>query len=290
MNGFVNIIKPKDMSSALAVMLIKKKIRQQFGKQSIGHMGTLDPMAQGVLPMGINQANRLFDYLLDKTKVYVAEFTFGYETDTLDITGNKINTSDIIPSKEQIESILSDFVGEIDQVPPKYSAKNIEGKRGYELARAGVEFELQPKKVTVLSFELIKQIDKYTFEFKISCKGGTYIRSLCRDLAHKLDTFAVMSKLDRQECGFFTIKNAVKLQQFIDCEDISSFIIPPDAVIAFPQLNLSENQSKKLLNGVFDAVYDVADGLYRVYSVNDFWGIGEVIDKRLKMKSYVRDL
>ena len=290
MNGFVNIIKPKDMSSALAVMLIKKKIRQQFGKQSIGHMGTLDPMAQGVLPMGINQANRLFDYLLDKTKVYVAEFTFGYETDTLDITGNKLNSSDIIPSKEQIESVLSQFLGEIDQIPPKYSAKNIDGKRGYELARAGVEFELQPKKVTVLSFDLTKQIDKNTFEFKISCKGGTYIRSLCRDLAYKLGSLAVMSKLDRQECGLFNKENAVELQKFMDCEDISSLIIPPDAVIAFPKLILTEKQSKKLLNGVFDEIYDVDNGLYRIYSVKEFWGVGEVVDKRLKMKSYVRDL
>ena len=290
MNGFVNIIKPKDMSSALAVMLIKKKIRQQFGKQSIGHMGTLDPMAQGVLPMGINQANRLFDYLLDKKKVYVAEFTFGYETDTLDITGNKLNSSDILPTKEQIEAVLSDFIGEIDQIPPKYSAKNIDGKRGYELARAGVDFELQPKKVTVLSFDLIKQIDKNTFEFKIACKGGTYIRSLCRDLAYKLNTFAVMSKLDRQECGLFTTNNAVELQQFMDCEDISSLIIPPDEVIAFDKLILTENQSKKLLNGVFDEVYEFPDGLYRVYAVDKFWGVGEVENKKLKMKSYVRDL
>lgn len=290
MNGFVNIIKPKDMSSALAVMLIKKKIRQQFGKQSIGHMGTLDPMAQGVLPMGINQANRLFDYLLDKRKVYVAEFTFGYETDTLDVTGNKLNSCDILPTKEQIEAVLSDFVGEIDQIPPKYSAKNIDGKRGYELARAGVEFELQPKKVTVLSFELTKQIDKNTFEFKIACKGGTYIRSLCRDLAYKLNTLAVMSKLDRQECGLFTTTNAVELQRFMECEDISSLIIPPDEVVAFPKIVLTEKQSKKLLNGVFDEVYEVSDALYRVYAVDNFWGVGEVENKTLKMKSYVRDL
>ena len=111
MNGFVNVIKPKDMSSALAVMLIKKKIYKAFGKVSIGHMGTLDPMASGVLPMGINQANRMFDYLLDKQKTYIADFTFGKETDTLDTTGNVVSDGYIVPTLSEIESVLSNFIG-----------------------------------------------------------------------------------------------------------------------------------------------------------------------------------
>jgi tRNA pseudouridine55 synthase len=209
MNGFVNIIKPQGMSSALAVSLVKKKIYKQFGKQSIGHMGTLDPMASGVLPMGINQANRLFDYLLDKEKTYVAEFTFGYITDTLDSTGTTEKTTDFIPSIDDIKQKCNDFVGEIDQIPPKYSAKSIGGKRGYELARSGVDFELAPKKVTVISFDLVEQINDVTYKFVIKCKGGTYIRSLCRDLALSLGSLAVMSKLDRVGAGVFSYENAI---------------------------------------------------------------------------------
>ncbi|MBO7186772.1 MAG: tRNA pseudouridine(55) synthase TruB [Clostridia bacterium] len=290
MNGFINIIKPANMSSALAVMLVKKKIRAQFGKQSVGHMGTLDPMAEGVLPMGINQANRLFNYLLDKEKTYLAEFTFGYETDTIDITGETLSTTDNIPLKSQIDEVLHEFIGEIEQIPPKYSAKNIDGKRGYELARSGVEFELKPSIVTVIDFKCVRQVNEKTFEFLIKCKGGTYIRSLCRDLADKLSTKAVMSALNRLSAGVFSQENAVTYEDFAKAEDISKYIIKADAVINFDKIILTENQAKKILNGVFDSEYEYSDGLYRVYNGDVFWGVGEVSEKTLKIKSYVRDL
>lgn len=290
MNGFVNIIKPENMSSALAVMLIKKKIKKHYGKQTLGHMGTLDPMASGVLPMGINQANRLFDYLLDKQKTYIAEFSFGTETDTLDITGVVVKTCDKIPTIDEINKKISLLVGDIEQIPPKFSAKNIDGKRGYELARAGVDFELKPKTVTVLDFKCTRQIDEKTFEFAITCKGGTYVRSLCRDLAYLLGTVAVMSKLRRSACGVFTEQNAVLLQDFIDAENIENYIIKADEVVAFQKLKLNERQAKKLLNGVFTEQYEVSDGLYRIYTPEGFWGIGEVLEKVLKMKTYVRDI
>ncbi len=290
MNGFVNIIKPKGMSSALAVSLVKKKIFKQFGKQSIGHMGTLDPMASGVLPMGINQANRLFDYLLDKDKVYVAEFTFGYSTDTLDSTGTVESTTDVIPTANAISEKCHDFIGEIDQIPPKYSAKSIGGRRGYELARSGVDFELQPKKVSVLSFDFLEQVDKNTFKFAIKCKGGTYIRSLCRDLANSLGSLAVMSKLDRTVAGVFDYKNGANLQDFLDAQDISDYILPADCVISFPKLILNQSQTQRILNGIFDQKFAVPDGLYRVYTENAFIGVGVVEEEILKIKTYVRDL
>ncbi len=290
MNGFINIIKPANMSSALAVMLVKKKIRAQFGKQSVGHMGTLDPMAKGVLPMGINQANRLFNYLLDKEKTYLAEFTFGYETDTIDITGETLSTTDNIPLKSQIDEVLHEFIGEIEQIPPKYSAKNVDGKRGYELARSGVEFELKPSIVSVIDFKCVRQVNEKTFEFLIKCKGGTYIRSLCRDLADKLSTKAVMSALNRLSAGVFSQENAVTYEDFSKAEDISKYIIKADTVINFDKIILTENQAKKILNGVFDSEYEYSDGLYRVYNGDEFWGIGEVNAKTLKIKSYVRDL
>lgn len=278
------------MSSALAVSLVKKKIFKQFGKQSIGHMGTLDPMASGVLPMGINQANRLFDYLLDKDKVYVAEFTFGYSTDTLDSTGTVESTTDVIPTANAISEKCNDFIGEIDQIPPKYSAKSIGGRRGYELARSGVDFELQPKKVSVLSFDFLEQVDKNTFKFAIKCKGGTYIRSLCRDLANSLGSLAVMSKLDRTVAGVFDYKNGANLQDFLDAQDISDYILPADCVISFPKLILNQSQTQRILNGIFDQKFAVSDGLYRVYTENAFIGVGVVEEEILKIKTYVRDL
>ena len=140
MNGFINLIKPSGMSSAYAVGKAKKKFNMPCG-----HMGTLDPMAEGVLPVGIGKASRLFQYLLDKEKTYVARFLFGVDTDTLDVTGERTRVTGVIPDTNTIKSVLNNFVGEIDQVPPRYSAKCVDGKRGYQLARQGVEFELPPK-------------------------------------------------------------------------------------------------------------------------------------------------
>ncbi|MBO5285584.1 MAG: tRNA pseudouridine(55) synthase TruB [Clostridia bacterium] len=289
MNGFVNVIKPKDMSSALAVMLIKKKIYKAFGKVSIGHMGTLDPMASGVLPMGINQANRLFDYLLDKQKTYIADFTFGKETDTLDITGNLLSDGYRVPSLTEIESVLPNFIGEIDQIPPKYSAKNVNGKRGYELARKGVDFSLPPKRVTILSITLISQVSDDTFRFKIDCKGGTYIRSICRDIALALNTKATMSMLSRTASGVFNEENGIPLDDFMAMEDISSVIISSDSVVSFPSIVLDEVSAKRILDGVFDPIYTQEEGLYKVYNGSVFWGVGEVKDSTLKIRTYVRD-
>jgi tRNA pseudouridine55 synthase len=289
MNGFVNVIKPKDMSSALAVMLIKKKIYKAFGKVSIGHMGTLDPMASGVLPMGINQANRMFDYLLDKQKTYIADFTFGKETDTLDTTGTVLSDGYPVPTLTEIENALPNFIGEIDQIPPKYSAKNVNGKRGYELARKGIDFTLPSKKVTILNFVCLSKLDEQTYRFKIDCKGGTYIRSLCRDLADALSTKATMSALSRTASGVFCQENGILLDDFMEMEDISKVIIKPDDVVSFPSIVLDEVNAKRILDGVFDPIYNQEEGLYKVYNGNSFWGIGEVKDKTLKIRTYVRD-
>lgn len=173
MKGFINLIKPQGMSSAYAVGAVKKKFNIPCG-----HMGTLDPMASGVLPVGLGKASRLFQYLLDKEKVYVARFKFGYSTDTLDVTGKTELDGGNIPTLDEINAVLPNFIGEIDQIPPKYSAKCIDGKRGYELARKGVEFELAPKKVCILDAKCLGQTAEDEFSFEFRCKGGTYIRYL----------------------------------------------------------------------------------------------------------------
>ncbi len=282
MKGFINLIKPKDMSSAYAVGAVKKKFNIPCG-----HMGTLDPMASGVLPVGLNKASRLFQYLLDKEKVYVARFKFGFSTDTLDVTGVQTDTCAYIPTIEEINSVLPSFIGEIDQVPPKYSAKCIDGKRGYQLARKGVEFELAPKKVTILAAECLKQTDVDEFEFKFRCKGGTYIRSLARDIAVMCNSLAVMSALDRTEAGIFNYSNGVTVEELKNCDNPEKYIIEPDTAVSFEKLILNKVQATKILNGVFEN-YGFADGTYRVYNENEFWGVGVAENGTLKIKTYVR--
>ena len=282
MKGFINVIKPSGMSSAYAVGAVKKKFNCPCG-----HMGTLDPMASGVLPVGLHKTSRLFDYLLDKTKRYIATFKFGVLTDTLDSTGNVIATSSVIPSKEQIQSKLTDFVGEISQIPPKYSAKCIDGKRGYELARKGVDFTLAPKIVTILDFKLTKQISDNEFEFTIDCKGGTYIRSLARDLGSSLGSMAIMTSLIRAKSGFFSLENGVTIDELKSSSNPEKYIIPADLAVDYEKVVLTDKQATKILNGLFDK-YPLKDGFYRVYNQTEFWGIGVVTDGILKIKAYVR--
>lgn len=282
MKGFINLIKPKGMSSAYAVTAVKKKFNMPCG-----HMGTLDPMASGVLPVGIGQASRLFQYLLDKEKTYVARFVFGYTTDTLDVTGVETARTDAKVSLDKILEVLPSFVGEIDQIPPKYSAKCIDGKRGYQLARKGVEFELTPKKVTILSAECLGQTDENEFEFKFTCKGGTYIRSLARDIGEAVGSLGVMSALSRTACGIFKLENGVGVEEFFESSDPARFIIEPDQTVSFPKLVLTDKQATKILNGVFEN-NGYPDGIYRVYNENEFWGVGSANDGVLRINTYVR--
>lgn len=282
MVGFINVIKPVGMSSAQAVTAVKKKFNCPCG-----HMGTLDPMAAGVLPVGIGKASRLFDYLLDKEKIYVARFKFGFTTDTLDVTGRETERTNIIPSLEQINAVLGNFVGEIEQVPPKYSAKCVDGKRGYELARKGVDFELKPKLVFINSARCLGQVGEDEFEFEFSVKGGTYIRSLARDIAAAVGTVGVMSALDRTKAGVFDYSNGVSVDELKNCENSEKYIIAPDSTVNFEKLVLTEEQATKILNGVY-LDYGFKEGVYRVYNGNTFWGVGVVENGTVRIKAYVR--
>ena len=282
MKGFINLIKPQGMSSAYAVGAVKHKL-----KVPCGHMGTLDPMASGVLPVGVGKTSRLFQYLLDKQKTYVAEFKFGFETDTLDVTGQVTDTTTSVPTLQEINGVLKNFTGEIDQIPPKYSAKCIDGKRGYQLARSGVEFELQAKKVNVLDFTCLGQVDENTFRFKIDCKGGTYIRSLARDVGIAVGSLGTMSALERTASGVFTLSNGVSVEEFKKCDDVEKFLLPPDMAVDFEKLVLTKKQAQKILDGVFED-YGFVDGTYRVYNEQEFWGVGETENGKLKIKAYVR--
>ncbi len=281
MNGFFNIFKSSGVNSTFIV----NKIKRLTGTPC-GHMGTLDPMASGVLPVAVGKSTRLFDYLADKVKTYEAEFTFGYETDTLDATGTILKRDNSVVTEEQIREALGEFIGEIDQVPPKYSANNINGKRGYELARKGIEFELKSKRVTVYKFELKEKIADNIFTFTIECGKGTYIRSLCRDLAKKLGTLGTMSKLCRTKSGIFTADTAISVEELQ--ENPEKYLIAPDTTVSYEKFYLTEEQARKILNGVYEIKLLQEGKLYRVYSPTEFYGIGKVENGLLKIKSYCR--
>jgi len=282
MTGFINIDKAAGKSSASSVAAVKRTF-----KVPCGHMGTLDPLATGVLPVGLGKTTRLFPYLLDKTKTYRARFLFGVSTDTLDITGRTEERTKVIPTESEIIANLGKFTGKIDQIPPNFSAKCVDGKRGYQLARRGVAFSLPPKTVEITAFSLVGQISENEYEFEITCKGGTYIRSLARDLGAATGSLAVMSALTRTVSGKFTIESAVTAEELSAAKDPEKYIIPADFAVDYEKLTLDGIKAKKILDGVYED-YGFNDGVYRVYNGEEFWGIGEAKEGRLKIKAYVR--
>lgn len=277
--GFINADKPSGVTSSAVVNRIKR-----LTGLPCGHMGTLDPLATGVLPVGIGNAARLFDYFLSKKKEYIAEFTFGVTSDTLDSTGTLVERGRV-PQAEEIRAVLPDFCGEILQLPPKYSAKNVNGRRGYELARAGVDFELSPKRVQIDEVTLLDTAsDKANaFCFKIRCGGGTYIRSLARDIAERLGTAAVMSGLKRTQSGCFKIEDAVPPDSLTE-ENIEGFIVPTETVLPFERLVLSGARREKIFDGV-PVSTDYPDGLYKIYREKVFYGIAEVKNGQARTKT-----
>ena len=281
--GFINVDKPSGIVSSTVVNKIK-----WLSGAPCGHMGTLDPLASGVLPVGVGNATRLFDYFLEKEKEYIADFTFGVDSDTLDSTGNLVQGGHV-PNETEIEGVLPTLVGEVMQIPPKYSAKNVNGRRGYDLARAGIEFELAPKKVIIHSIELLgkKEDTEDTYLFKIRCGGGTYIRSIARDMAAALGTKAVMSGLRRTQSGIFTLQNAIPfevLEKDPSIEELETYLIPTDSVLPFETLALTEAELGRILQGQ-RVKTSVADGLYKIYTADGFYGLAEVLEGLAKAKT-----
>ena len=277
--GFINVDKPSGVTSSAIVNKIK-----WLSGVPCGHMGTLDPLASGVLPVGVGNATRLFDYFLQKQKTYVAEFTFGETSDTLDCTGEVVRGGHV-PTESEILSVLPQFIGELDQIPPKYSAKNVNGRRGYDLARAGVEFELPPKRITVHGIEFLGKAEgkDNAYNFKIDCGGGTYIRSLARDIAFACGTQGLMSALRRTRSGIFTLENAIQIEELTE-ENIAEKVIPTDMVLPFPVLELVSPKKDKIFDGVAIPT-DYPDGEYKFYREAVFYGIAEVKNGKAKIKT-----
>lgn len=265
MTGFLNIRKEGGASSAYVVSRVRRLVHTPCG-----HMGTLDPLASGVLPVGIGNATRLFDFFLDKKKTYLAHFRFGVTTDTLDGEG-AVRPAGRVPSRAEIEGVLPGFIGEIDQLPPKYSAKSVNGRRSYELARAGQEVELSPKRVRIEGIELLEQTGADEFSFRIVCGGGTYIRALARDIAESLGTGAYMSGLVREGSGPFSLETAVRLSDLTP-ENVTEHLIPTDSVLPFPSISVED---KRYFQGIRIPCAR-EDGLYKIYSAEGFYGLGRV--------------
>lgn len=285
MIGFLNVYKPEGTSSAKVVAVIKKR----FNVSKVGHMGTLDPLACGILPIAINKATRMFDYFLEKTKKYTAHFTFGKTTATLDREGEFLSVNGLVPTLQQIKAVLPQFEGEIDQLPPEYSAKKINGTCAYKLARNNLEFELKPKKVLISKIVVTKQITNDTFEFEITCGGGTYIRSLARDIAKALGTCGYMSYLERTESGYFKKSFAIDFNDLTKLDNLDNILIPIEKVFCeINEINLNNSETKKLLDGIVVDV-NAADGDYFIKNNNELICVGHIERGKLKIKTFLKE-
>ena len=207
-SGIILLDKPKGLSSFMAGKLVGRAV----GASKFGHMGTLDPMATGLLVVAINKATKLFDKFLHSDKEYLATYNFGYETDTLDGEGEITKKNDVVVCKDSLEQVCEKFVGKQSQIPPIYSAKKINGKKAYELAREGKIVELKPKEVELYSLKLLGGGNN-SYSFKINCSSGFYVRSLGRDIAKEFSTFATTTCIRRTQCSGFDLKDAQTLEE-----------------------------------------------------------------------------
>ena len=278
MTGVINLFKPKGITSSDAVVKVKRLLHTR----AVGHMGTLDPQGEGVLILGVGKATRLFDYYLSKDKVYEAEFTFGEETDTLDGEGEVLYSGGRMPTEEEIKAALSTFVGKQLQVPPLYSAKKVGGRKAYDIARSGESVELKPCEIEVFAYELLG-INGNKITVKVHCSSGTYIRSLCRDLAHKLGTYAIMTAIKRTRCGTFKVEKSVRLEDLTP----ETILSVEDALPEVEKLCLPDELYKDLSNG--RKIKTEKDGKFLVFCKGEMFGIGLAEGGLMSIKIYMRE-
>ena len=279
-----------DKDSGLFSRTAGAKIARMIGTKKFGHIGTLDPMASGVLPIAIGDATKMIPFVEDfspNVKEYLFSLQFGFETDTLDITGREIKRSNIVPSESDVLDALPKLIGKISQVPPQYSAVHVDGKRAYDAARHGKTVEIPPRNVEIYELEFMG-ITGMSWHFRTRCSRGTYVRSIARDIANLCGTIATVDMIRRTISGVFDIKSAVKLDflenLFNNSACIDENLMPVDFGLGdIPVLNLSDKDTEFYKNGGFITV-DATDGLKRVYNNNLFIGIGCVADGKLRPK------
>lgn len=285
MDGIIIINKQKNYTSNDVVQIVKKTFNEKTG-----HTGTLDPNATGVLPLLVGKGTKLSKYLINHDKIYEVVLKLGEKRDTADSEGNIIENKEICYSninKENINEVFNTFIGKQEQKPPMYSAIKVNGKKLYEYARKGQEINVEPRKIEIYKIELLNINDrKDEIQFRVECSKGTYIRSLCEDIAEKLQTVGYMKKLNRIKVGNFDINNSITIDELKENKDNEKFIDKYFISIEkiFENNDKIELNNKKLtmfLNGI-SLNYELNSGIYRIYSEGKFIGIGEVKENNLK--------
>ena len=284
MDGIIIINKPKKYTSHDIVRKVKKILNQK-----VGHTGTLDPNATGVLPLLIGKGTELSKYLINHNKTYEAVLQLGEKRDTGDCEGNILDSKPVqieCLDKAKIQNIFQSLIGKQQQIPPIYSAIKINGKKLYEYARKGEKVEIQPREIEIYSLEIINiNIEKKQIEFRVKCSKGTYIRTLCENIAEKLQTLGYMKELKRTQVGEFEQKDAITIEELENLvnknEDNKNFITIENYFKNAPSITLDEKRMKLFLNGV-KLTFNTDDGIYKIYYNKSFVGTGIVNSKLLK--------
>ena len=274
MNGIVIIDKPEGWTS----QDVTARLRRVFNTRRIGHGGTLDPMATGVLPVFVGRGTRAVEFFEHAEKTYEAVLQLGITTDTEDISGEVLEKRPVAVTKEEFEAILQQFRGEIMQIPPMYSALKINGQKLCDLARKGKEVERQPRPITIHKLECLS-FDGDTARLLVHCSKGTYIRTLCKDIGEALGCGGCMAALRRVTAGAYTIEEAVPLQTLLDAEDPAPYLKAVDSMfVEYPKVQLTPNQEKRCRNGNSFSV-TMTPGTYRAYGENgEFLMLAKVED------------
>ena len=261
MNGIVIVDKPQGWTS----QDVTARLRRVFNTRRIGHGGTLDPMATGVLPVFVGRATRGVEFFEHAEKTYETVLRLGITTDTEDITGTVLTEQDAFVTGEMLEEVLEKFRGDIMQVPPMYSALKVNGQKLYDLARRGKEVERQPRPITIHELTLLG-MEAEGIRLRVRCSKGTYIRTLCKDIGQALGCGGCMAELRRVAAGEYTAQEAVPLQELLETENPEQYLRPVDSMFRnYPQVTLSEKQETRCRNGNSFSV-QMADGTYRAYS------------------------
>lgn len=276
MTGLILIDKPEGITSFGAVA----RVRRICKEKKCGHSGTLDPMATGVMTVLLGGATRFCELLPSHDKAYIASFRLGITTDTLDITGKILEKRNVSVAEDEVRRAAKEFIGEIEQMPPMYSAVSVNGQRLYELARKGIETERPVRKVNIFSLDFIENINENEYTINVECSSGTYIRTLISDIGEKLGCGAVLTSLRRTKANGFDISKAVTIEE-LENGNPENYLIPvEEAMTAYPAIRVTAAQAKRFSNGgeLFTERLNVRTeiGLYRVYDPeNAFIGIGE---------------
>ena len=285
LHGWIILDKPLGLGSTTAVSAVKRALREAGEpKTKVGHGGTLDPLATGVLPIALGEATKLAGRMLDATKAYAFTITFGTQTDTLDLEGQVIATSDVRPSLAEIEAILPRFTGPIEQIPPAYSALKVDGERAYDLARQGIEVELKTRAVTILELALLAA-DSDSATLSATVSKGTYIRSLARDIALALGTVGHVTMLRRTKAGPFTLESAISLDilnEAAKARALTRTVLPLRAGLDdIPALPVTPDQARLLRQGQMLFGIPVTPGLHLATLAETPVALVEVSDGQL---------